>query len=174
MAINQVGGSSGFVSIALAKKFSQLSFTVQDYQGVIEKGREALIAHNNDLNIEFEAYDFLTRQPVSADVYVLRHICHDWPASEASRIIKNIVPAMKPSSRILLVELVTANPMLLHYSHARAMSVMDLNMMQFFWAAERSREDWEEIVQGTGEKLAILNITRPVGSWDSVIEIGFQ
>ena len=45
----------------------------------------------------------------------------------------------------------------------REYSIMGLNMTQFFNVGERTREDWE-IVRATGEKLAILDIKKPVGS----------
>lgn len=142
---------------------------------MVEKGRDALLGTNDDsLDITFEPHDFFAPQPEPADVFILRHVCHDWPAAGAARILQNLVPGMKPSSRILLVELVTENPMLMHYDHARMASVMDLNMAQFHNATERTSADWGDVLKLTGEKLEILSITRPVGSWDSIIEIGFQ
>ena len=52
-------------------------------------------------------------------------------------------------------------------------SILDLNMTQMLNSGERSRDDWEEMVKAAGENLAILDIKKPVGSTDSIIEIGF-
>ena len=52
-------------------------------------------------------------------------------------------------------------------------SILDLNMTQMLNSGERSRDDWEEMVKAAGKNLAILDIKKPVGSWDSIIEIGF-
>ena len=106
--------------IALANNFPKLSFTVQDYKAVVDKGRE-LVPEPLKHRIDFQAHDFLTPQTVNADVYILAHVCHDWPLADAARILKNIVPAMKPTSRILLLELVTINPANTHYTNARHM-----------------------------------------------------
>lgn len=40
-------------------------------------------------------------------------------------------------------------------------------------AEERSGEDWANVVKEAGHDLAILDIKKPAGSTDSVIEIGF-
>lgn len=52
-------------------------------------------------------HDFFQPQPTTgADVYVLRHICHNWSVENCARILRQIVPALNPNSKILLVEVV--------------------------------------------------------------------
>lgn len=52
-------------------------------------------------------HDFFQPQPTTgADVYVLRHICHNWSVENCARILRQIVPALEPNSKILLVEVV--------------------------------------------------------------------
>lgn len=57
--------------------------------------------------MKFVPHDFFQPQPTpGADVYVLRHICHNWSVDNCVRILRQIVPALRPHSKILLVEVV--------------------------------------------------------------------
>lgn len=79
---------------------------VQDYQKSIEKGAAQLSPALAD-RVQFLAHNFFEVQPViGADVYILRHICHDWSAENSIKILRQLVPAMKANSKILLVEIV--------------------------------------------------------------------
>lgn len=104
--------------MALAEAYPQLKFVVQDYEHTVEGGKKGLPAHLQS-RIDFSAHDFFTPQPVSADLYFLRHICHDWAAHNAVKILKNLLPALKPTSRIILCELVIMPPKMMNGSHER-------------------------------------------------------
>lgn len=65
-----------------------------------------------DLNnrLEYKSYNFLTEKVTyHADVYVFRHIFHDWSDQYAAKILKNLVPALKKGSKIWLSEVVLPN-----------------------------------------------------------------
>ena len=95
------------MSVALAKAHQNLKhLIVQDYKGAIEEGAAQL---HSDLKgrVEFVPHDFFDPQPATAaDVYIMRHICHNWSTANCAKIIQQIVPAMKLGSKILLVEVV--------------------------------------------------------------------
>ena len=67
------------MSLELAKRFSDLSFVLQDRAPVIEKAK-AVWAHKvpdavASGRITFMVHDFFTEQPVKgAEVYLMRHI----------------------------------------------------------------------------------------------------
>ena len=82
---------------------------MQDYKHIVDEGRAALPSHLSE-RVSFQAHDFFAPQTVAGDVYLLRHVCHNWSDQNAARILRNLVPAMKSSSRILLVEVVTVRP----------------------------------------------------------------
>ncbi|GKZ52206.1 hypothetical protein AnigIFM49718_000078 [Aspergillus niger] len=166
-----VGGSSGFLSIALANAYENLSFVVQDYKHIVDEGRAALPSHLSE-RVSFQAHDFFAPQTVAGDVYLLRHVCHNWSDKNAARILRNLVPAMKGSSRILLVEIVTVCPEVVNRVQERYMRNVDVTMLQMLNTQERSREDWESVVTLADKRLKVLGIHRPEGSWDSIIEIG--
>ncbi|PYH29219.1 O-methyltransferase [Aspergillus neoniger CBS 115656] len=167
-----VGGSSGFLSIALANAYEDLSLVVQYYKHTVDEGRVALPPHLSE-RVSFQAHDFFAPQTVPGDVFLLRHVCHNWSDENAARILRNLVPAMKNSSRILLVEVVTVRPGVVDRVQERYMRNVDVTMLQMLNTQERSREDWEGVIALADKRLKVLGIHRPEGSWDSIIEIGF-
>lgn len=81
---------------------------MEDYKNNVEQGAAQLPAELNN-RVKFLPHNFFDPQPVKgAEVYILRHICHDWSAENSEKIIRELVPAMKPGSKILLVEIVVS------------------------------------------------------------------
>lgn len=101
-----VGGSSGHISIAIAERFPDLCFIVQDRPDVISEGAKALPKELVG-RVTFMAHDFFTTQPVkNADVYLLRWILHDWSDKYSIQILRALVPALKHDARIVIHEYV--------------------------------------------------------------------
>jgi len=94
------------MSVALAKAHKNLTkLVVQDYKHTVEQG-EAQLPSELTGRVSFMPHNFFEPQPVKADVYIMRHICHNWSTENSAKIIQNIVQGMKPESKILLVEVV--------------------------------------------------------------------
>lgn len=98
------------MSIALAQSHSNLKrLVVQDYKHTVEEGAAQLPSNLKD-RVEFMPHNFFDPQPTKeADVYIMRHICHNWSDEASAKIIRQIVPALKRSgkgSKILMVEVV--------------------------------------------------------------------
>ncbi|KAL9576162.1 MAG: hypothetical protein Q9212_007331, partial [Teloschistes hypoglaucus] len=116
--IVDVGGGHGGVSTYIARKTERVNFLVQDLPHVIEVAQKAQVAANEkgedgDLKgmIVFETHDFLTPQTLEEkpDAFLLRWILHDWPEDYCIRILRNLVPALKPGVKILIYEYVLAD-----------------------------------------------------------------
>jgi hypothetical protein len=98
-----VGGSNGDSMIAIAKKFPCLHFVVQDLKSVINMA--PALPQDVASRITMQAYDFFTPQPVrGADVYFFRWIFHNWADKYCLLILKNLIPALEPGSRVVLNE----------------------------------------------------------------------
>lgn len=105
----QVGGSAGHVSQSLAKRFPDLKFIVQDFRETVEANEKTLPAEFKG-RISYQLHDFFKPQPVRADVYMMRHICHCWPDKYLIKILQQTVPAMDPNAKIVVVETVVLLP----------------------------------------------------------------
>ncbi|KAL8701142.1 MAG: hypothetical protein Q9224_000636 [Gallowayella concinna] len=172
-----VGGNAGATSITLAKSFPALHFIIQDLKAPIETARSKLPELPADLSkrIETQEHDFFTPQPVKgADVYLLRMILHDWKDADAVKILKQLVDAATPNSRILIMDMVLPTPGTASSILEAALRQKDLAMLQCFNAKEREVEDWRNVLEEADPRLEIKAVRRPDGSQHSVIEAGLR
>ena len=181
--------------MALAKAHPNLTkLVVQDYKRTVEEGAAQLPSELSG-RVEFVPHDFFDKQPTAAaDVYIMRHICHNWSTENCAKILRQIVPVMKPGSRILLVEVVVmpsnmegssvAERYMRYVGAWRLAEVdreigdanenvrnVDVTMLQMLNTQERSESQWREVVNAAGLGLELTRIFKPKGSWDSIIEI---
>ncbi|KAL2671425.1 fusarubin cluster-methyltransferase [[Neocosmospora] mangrovei] len=166
-----VGGSSGSTATMLATTYPKLKLVVEDLPGPVKNARARIPELPEDVKsrIEILDYDFFTPQPVKgADVYLLRTIIHDWPDADAVKILRGIVEAMGPSSRLLIMDMVLPKPGSGSRTFEAALRQKDLTMIQAFNAKERETEEWTDLLAKAG--LTIRAIERPAGSELSVIE----
>lgn len=106
-----VGGSFGHCSYAIAATAPDLSFIVQDLDEVVQAAKTGRVKAQEEGKIKFEAHDFFEPQPIkNADIYLLRLICHDHSDKYAAKILANIVSAMGPTSRIIIMDGVLPPP----------------------------------------------------------------
>lgn len=113
-------------------------------------------------------HDFFTPQPEEARgarVYLMHNVLHDWPDGVARQILCTLAPAMeKGYSRLLIHESLVSSERPLS-----RVTVSDITMMAVLGAAERSEDQWRELVTGAG--LRIVKIWRPAQSVESIIEV---
>lgn len=167
-----VGGSAGHASYALADRYPRLQFTVQDLPETIaaaDKGRNA----ETSSSVQFQGHNFFEPQTlIGADVYLLRMIIHDWPHADALKILRNLKPALKPNSRIVIMDTVLPPPRTTPLLHERQLRVRDLTMQQVFNAKERELEDWAQLVSDAG--LKIVDVVQPSGSAMGLLHVALQ
>ncbi|CAG8949343.1 hypothetical protein HYFRA_00004969 [Hymenoscyphus fraxineus] len=114
--IVDVGGGMGHASIALAKAFPELTFTVQDFGKVVKNGERTFLEETEEQpelrkRVRFMAHDAFESQPVEgAGVYLLRSVLHDWPDENCMAILKSLVPALKKGAVVLINDYVMPDP----------------------------------------------------------------
>ena len=133
---------------------------LQDLPIVLDKVRD-----NPSQDIELMNYDFFTPQPVKgARAYYFRNICHDWPDKDCQKFLFNTAQAMvKGYSRILIDEYVIPNT-----GAPLRGSSMDLQMMMYVSGIERTRRQWQNLLDACG--LEILKIWGGRSDYEQVIE----
>ena len=95
-----LGGSTGHTSIAIAQANQDLSFVVQDLPEIVNKLKSNLPPDVTG-RVEFMGHDFFQPQPVQADVYFFRQIFHNWPDPSCVKILKALIPALKPGAKVI-------------------------------------------------------------------------
>ena len=182
-----IGGGHGSIVFSLAASFPRLRFIVQELENVVRSGAAATPAELKD-RVEFMPHDFFTQQTVSADVYLLRWVFHNWSDKYSIRILKALVPTLKPGSRILVQDgclpepgaiplwieqdlrqvkfRVAESPELLTSYRA-----MDLTMATFCNAYERDADEWKALFAKADSRFNLVGITQPPGSALSLLEV---
>ncbi|KAF2843686.1 S-adenosyl-L-methionine-dependent methyltransferase [Patellaria atrata CBS 101060] len=169
-----IGGGLGHMSIAIAKEFPNIKFVVQDFPDTAKQGAERCSEELRD-RISFEGYDFFNPQPVEgADIYMLKAVLHDHPDPDVEKIIRNTVTAMRPGSRILIIDGVLPEPGAMHPVEERAVRSLDLQMGMFFNAGERDPEQWCSVIANSDPRLKVKSINRVPGNVSSGIEVVFE
>ncbi|KIW97629.1 uncharacterized protein Z519_01213 [Cladophialophora bantiana CBS 173.52] len=193
-----VAGNAGHCAIPIAEATDpSVRIVVQDLPKVVASARDpetSVIPLPLRPRFDFMAHDYFTPQPVKgAAVYFLRMIIHNHSDALAVKVLRQIVPAMGPDSRILIMDQVMPPAAgLLPEPLERIKRSQDLQMMLLLNAKERDEAEWadlfakagEGLVQdvfaaagdeaaGKGKKLGIVAIRTPPGSMMSLIEVGF-
>ena len=153
-----VGGGFGQQAIAFKNKFPNLlgRIIVQDIAATLDQAKPIN-------GIEFMMCDFFQPQPIKdAKFYYFRHVLHNWTDGDCARILKAIILAMGPQSRVIIDEVVLPD-MGVPWQAA----YMDMTMMASFGAVERTKMEWESLLDQAG--LKILDIHKYDPKMQSVI-----
>ena len=152
----------------------KLKFIVQ-YRPTLEASFNATRPEVLADRVSFQAHDFFTPEPVhAADVYLFKQILLDWSDPYAIKILRQVVPVMKASSRILILEAVIPPPGAAPLGVARMMSGLDLQMLTALNSKLRTAEDWAKLLKEVDERLNLKAINQTPGSPFAVIEAVLQ
>jgi hypothetical protein len=113
--------------------------------------------------VDLAAGSFFESVPARADVYVLRHILHDWPDDRAADILAVCRRAMHPGARLLVIDTLlpdtaTDDPV------ARMKFFYDLNMFVMFGARERTERELQTMVEAAGFAVDRVLPTEPTAT----------
>jgi hypothetical protein len=104
--VADIGGGNGSALAATLRRHSGMQGILFDLPSVADRTRAGVAASDVAARLCIEGGDFFTAVPSGADAYVLRHVIHDWMDDDAVAILRSCRKAMKPASRILVVEMV--------------------------------------------------------------------
>lgn len=159
-----MGGANGHVAFELARHHPDLKIIVEDLP-TVEAKYESTCPSELKSRVTYRAHSFFDPQPVKgADVYYMRAILHDWPDSKAIEIVKRLVAAMEPNSRILLLESVTPEFDQVPTPLMHLLSCLDLEMMAMFNSKERTIKEWEDLMKSADDRLILEKTISPPGS----------
>ncbi|KAL2130631.1 hypothetical protein VTI74DRAFT_6132 [Chaetomium olivicolor] len=142
------------------------SLVLQDLPDILKGVEDSLGGDRRAIVVQ--PHDFFTPQPAEtrgARVYFMHNVLHDWPDETARRILQTLAPAMeKGYSRLLIHESLVSS-----VKPLSRVTVSDITMMACLAAAERSEEQWKDLIASAGLKL--VKIWRPVQSVESILEV---
>ncbi|GLZ29585.1 methyltransferase [Lentzea sp. NBRC 105346] len=140
-----VGGGVGTRLIAMLQRNPELSGVVFDRPDVVEDARAHIEASGMADRCTVVGGDFLEAVPAGADAYVLSRILHDWDDETCLRILRRCTEAMKPGSRLLIVEKILPDGDEPHLSR-----LLDLIMLTVTGGRERTAAEYRELLAQAG------------------------
>ncbi|EGO53015.1 hypothetical protein NEUTE1DRAFT_105963 [Neurospora tetrasperma FGSC 2508] len=167
-----VGGSHGFVDVDLAKKYRNMKFVVQDTAKTVESAPKPICEDEQVAGrIELMPHDFFQEQPTKdADVYFFRWIMHNYSTPYAVKLLKNLIPALKPGARVIINDHCLLEPGQENPWDETVMRRMDLVMLALLNAQERTEAEFRDLFKAASDGFVFKGVTRPKGCRMSIIE----
>jgi C-methyltransferase len=144
-----VGGGHGTLLSAILAATPQAEGVLFDLAEVLAGADATLEASGQLHRVEKVAGNFLEAVPADGDIYIMKHIIHDWDDARCIALLQNCRKAMKPDGRVLIVEhVITDQP------ESTMARLLDLEMLVMTpGGRERTDQEFRELLQKAGLKL---------------------
>jgi len=106
--------------------------------------------------------DFFASVPEGGDLYVLKHVLHNWADEPCRRILRSCHRAMTAGSRLLVVESVLPPGNAPHFG-----KTMDVAMMALLDGRERTAQEFATLLSAGGFRLTRV---LPTSAFPSIVE----
>lgn len=147
--VADIGGGNGSVIAEVLRANPHVRGLLYDLPHVVERARPNLAKAGLAERCECRGGDFFKEIPSGVDVYLFRHIIHDWLDDEVVTILSTCRRAMQPSSRVVLAE--TIVPAGNDFAFVKW---LDLNMLVIPDGRERTEEDYRRLFEAAGLRLS--------------------
>ena len=145
--IADLGGGFGHLVIALLEKYPSLHGILVDLPELIPVAREKNPAPDAvALRLNYMGQSIFESVP-SADVYIMKHIIHDWDDEHCLQLLRNCHQSMDGAGRIICVDSVLSPMGDISGTSAK---FLDLLMMSGIRGKERTLQQWKDLYAATG------------------------
>lgn len=147
--IVDVGGAHGAFLAAALQQAPRARGILFDQEQVIAGAGALLERFGVADRVECVAGDFFGELPRGGDVYLLKHILHDWNDDDCVRILRRVREAIAPGGRVVVAELPLPEE-----GNAEPVGVMlDLNMLLMLGGRERTPTEYRALFERAGLRL---------------------
>ena len=162
--IVDLGGGDGTLLIAILEQHPGPKGIVFDLPHVVREAEAKVEEAGLAGRLTLTGGNFFTEPvPPGADAYILKSVLHDCDDEESRGILSNVRDGMAPGGRILIIESVVAAERAL-----RPVLFSDINMMVATGGCERTRAEWDALVESVGLRVAAVH---PTASRFALIEV---
>ena len=158
-----LGGGSGALSIALARRWPELRCTLVDLPEVCSLAEQYVAAAGLERRVETLAADFFDDPLPLADWVLLSQILHDWSPRRGEALLRQVRGLLRPGGRVLvhekLVEDDGRGPL--------ANALVDLDMLVWTEGQQYSPRSLARLLRRSG--FEVVSRSRTTGYW-SVVE----
>ncbi|MGO9464319.1 MAG: methyltransferase [Isosphaeraceae bacterium] len=143
-----VGGGNGSALLRILKRYPAMTGILFDLPSVVDRAKVDLERSDVTDRCRIVSGSFFEQVPPGADIYLLRHIIHNWDDERAAVILANIHQAMAGDSKLVVVERIIPPGNEPSYG-----KFADLNMLILHGGLERSAEEFERLFDTAGFRL---------------------
>ncbi len=143
-----VGGSHGAFVAAVLQRERAASGVLFDLADVIAGAGPTLKAAGVADRVECIAGSFFEIVPTGGDVYLLKHVLHEWSDEECVKILRNVRKAMSHDGRIIVVEM-----LIIEDGSSSLASLLDLDMLVMHAGKERTAKEYGALFESARLKL---------------------
>ena len=143
-----IGGGNGSQITGVLQNHPSMQGILFDLPHVVQRAKERIESEGLSDRCELVGGSFFESVPSGADIYMMRHIIHDWHEDKALTILRNCHDAMSPSSKLLVVESVIPPG-----NEPFGGKFLDLVMLLIPGGKERTKEEYRDLFAKAGFRL---------------------
>jgi len=163
--IVDIAGGNGNLLCPILHKHKETSGLLFDLPHVAESAKKRIEKEGQVGRIEIVGGSFFQSIPSGGDLYLLKHIIHDFDDKESLAIFRNCRQAMAPGAKLLIIEMIIPPG-----NEASLGKLVDLEMM-LIGGVERTEAEYRKLLSESGfKKTAVIPTTSPVSIIESVAE----
>jgi SAM-dependent methyltransferase/DNA-binding HxlR family transcriptional regulator len=149
LCVVDVGGGLGTLLSVLSARFAALRCVLYDRPHVVDDTRARLAASDAKGRFECIGGDFFEDDLPEADIFVIKHVLHNWDDTRCLRLLERCSARLRPGGKILVIE-----GILLAGDLHEPTRLMDLEMLVLCGAGhERSKPEFRSLLSRAGLKL---------------------
>lgn len=158
----EIAGGHGLLLAGILKANPQLRGVLFEQPSVMAGAEELFAREGMSSRVELVTGDFFQFVPAGADIYLMKHIIHDWDKEHCVKILSNIREAINENGKLLIVETVIPEGNVPSISKLK-----DLQMLTLVGGLERTKDGYQELLEASGFRMTRII---PTKSAFSVIE----
>jgi hypothetical protein len=143
-----IGGGHGALLSGILKRYPESQGVLFDNPAVLEGAGSLLSTAGILERCQLVGGSFFGDLPRGGDIYILKHILHDWDDERALSILRNCRAAMEQQAKLLIVEWVIPPGNTQHHG-----KIVDIGMLAIFGSQERTAEEYRELLSKAGFKI---------------------
>lgn len=161
--IMDIGGGKGGLLTAIVKLNPFIQGILYDLPHVEISAKAYLAQQNIEQSITWQSGSFFDQIPLGNNLYILKRILHDWDDELCINILSNCRTAMNNTSKLLIIEAIVSSGNTRDFSKD-----IDLAMLVIFGGKERTKIEWENLLDAADLKLVNIQQT---ASMLSILEV---
>jgi hypothetical protein len=150
-----VGGGHGLLLAGILKANPQAQGVLSEMPYVIEGAGELLEKEGVSSRVELATGDIFESVPAGGDVYMMKHIIHDWDDEHSIKLLRNIRTAMNENGKVLIVEMVVPEG-----NEPSPSKILDIQMLVTEGGKERTEDEYRKLLEASDFRLTRIIPTR--------------